>query len=296
MRLEIAICASLCLAAAKAPPPNAGQARASEKLAGKPFPTVPGFRIVEGPTDYAPDHLFEYIDGGADAFLQFDLQNLQTATYASPQKVEVTVDIYHHKDADRAYGMYTQERPMGTTPIAGGIEGYAGADHLELVTGPYYVKLVQAGAKADFALGLFAEKVAAKLGGRRDTPAALKAFPERGKVPRAEKLTAYNFLGHAFLHDGIAVPYQVDGVRFRLFAIRGKDNADVRKMVERYRTLVKLPPDEVAPSGGETLKDPYNGEVLVRWEGPWMWGAVDQSSPQRPQLVNELGRALLGVL
>jgi hypothetical protein len=294
MRLGLALCAGLCLAAAKAPQPSDGQAATPDKLAAKLFPTVPGFRMVEGPTDYAPGNLFEYIDGGADAFLQFDLQGLQTATYANPQKVEVTVDIYRHKDAERAYGMYTQERPMGTTPIAVGVDAYAGADHLELVTGPFYVKLVQAGPKAAFALRLFAERIAAKLGGQHDAPAVLKAFPDRGKLARAEKLAAHNFLGHAFLHDGVAVPYQLDGVRFRLFAIHGQDEADARQMVERYRTLVKVPASEVRPSGSEILKDPYNGEVLLRWQGPWLWGAVDQMSPHRQQLVDELGQGLLG--
>jgi hypothetical protein len=291
MRALLVFWVGLRLAGAQPPQPSEGRT-AAPKL----FPTVPGFRIAQGPTEYSPGNLFEYIDGGADAFLQFDFEDLQTATYLNAQKVEVTVDIYHHKDADRAYGMYTQERPAGSTAIPVGVEGYAGADHLEFVTGPFYVKLVQGGAKADFVLRLFAGKLADRLGGRQSAPAVLAAFPESGKLPRAEKLAAYNFLGHAFLHDGVAVPYQIDGVRFRLFAVRGKDETDARKMVERYRAIAKVNAGEVKPSGSETLKDPYNGEVLLRWSGRWLWGSVDQTSPHRQELVDQLGQRLLGDL
>jgi hypothetical protein len=284
---------ALSLGSTKSPMSDEHHAAAPSRILSKYFPAVPGFRIVQGPTEYAPGNLFEYIDGGADAYLQFDFEDLQTATYLNAQRVEVTVDIYHHRDADRAYGIYSQERPAGSTPIPVGVEGHGGSDHLELVAGPFYVKLVQSGNKAESVLRLFADKVVAKLGGRRSPPAVLAAFPKAGKIPRSEKLAARNFLGHSFLHDGVAVPYQIEGARFRLFAVRGKDEADVRRMVERYRMIGKAPAAEVKPTGAETIQDPYNGEVVLRWGGRWLWGAIDQASPGKAQLVDDLGQAIL---
>jgi hypothetical protein len=289
MRALIVLCATLLLGAT--PPKTAASPSSPEKVRGTAFPDVPGFRVTLGPS-YGPENLFEYIDGGADAFLQFEFEELQTATYLGADKVEVTVDLYRHKNADRAYGMYALERPPGTLPIPVGVEGYAGADHLAFATGAYYVKLVQAGPKGDFVLGRFAEKLARALPGRKTAPAVLAAFPDGGKVPRAEKLAASNFLGHGFLHDGVAVPYKVDGASFRLFAVHGKDGADVRDMVGRYRAVAKAPASEVKPSGGETLKDPYNGEVLLHWSGSWLWGAVDGNAPSRQRLLDDLGRRL----
>lgn len=307
MRVLLALSAALSLASAQAPAPEAKHAAAPEQVVSAWFPAVPGFRVVEGPTAYAPANLFEYIDGGADAFLQFDFEELQTATYLNAKKVEVTVDIYRHKDPERAYGIYTQERPTGSTGIAVGADGYAGQDHLEFVTGPFYVKLVQAGAKDDFVLRRFADKLVDKLGGKRNLPAVLAAFPQDdqgnqgnkddkdnkdGKVPRAEKFAVHNFLGHAFLHDGVAVPYQQGNARFRLFAVRGRDDTDARRMVERYRAVAKQPASPVAPSGNATLNDPYNGEVWLRWSGRWLWGAVDRPPSSAKTLVERLGQAL----
>ena len=278
--------------ATKAPEPAKKRAPPPSPVISKWFPQVEGWKMIAVPTQYTPENLFEYIDGGADAFLQFDFEELVTTSYVNARKVEVTVDIYHHRDAARAFGMYSQERPAGTTPLGVGIEGIAGPDHLEFVAGSFYVKLAQAGGKEASFLRMFADKIAARLPGTREPPAVLKSFPDKGKRARAEKLTARDFLGHAFLHDAAVVPYQIEGAQFRLFAIEGKDEDDVLNMVQRYRAAAKAPASQIEKTGGATLSDPLNGEVLLRWGGRWLWGAVDQPSPHRQALVEELGRNL----
>jgi hypothetical protein len=282
------------------------------------FPKIEGWTISDGPTQYTPDTLFEYIDGGADVFLQFDFQELSAATYGHTRirhdnkrrasrvsddraqtpaaaGAEVRVEIYRHRDATRAFGMYSQERPAGTIALPIGVEGYAGADHLELVVGPYYVKLAQLGGKEPSVLVPFAEKVAAGLPGTRAAPAVLKCFPDAGKRARAEKLTARDFLGQSFLHDAVAVPYQIGTSAFRLFVVEGKDAADARTMVARYRMVGKASDagaDALGSEGTTTVKDPLNGEVVLHWKGRWLWGAVDQTCGERKALIDELGRSL----
>jgi len=256
------------------------------------LPQVAGWKLASPPARYTDENLFEYIDGGAEAFLQFDFQDLVAASYVNAKKIEVTVDIYHHRDADRAFGMYTQERRPGSTKMPGGLEGIAAEDNLQFVAGAYYVKLALPEGGDRSLLPMFARKIAAKIPGRREPPAVLQAFPAKGKQPRAEKLAARDFLGHAFLHDAAAVPYQSDGAHFRLFVVAGKDDSDVRNMVAAYRALAKLAKADVPREGLATLKDPLNGEVLLAWKGRWLWGAVDDPSPQRKTLVDELGRNL----
>jgi hypothetical protein len=303
-------------AAASSPAAPQGEPGALPKTSSL-FPKMAGWKISDSPTTYTPETLFEYIDGGADSFLQFDFQELTSATYgeigaghdksrrssgashdsgrSAAAQVEVTVDIYRHKDTMRAFGMYTQERPSGTTPLPVGIEGYAGQDYLEFVVGPYYVKLVQLGGKGQSILRPFADKLAAGLPGTREAPAVLQVFPDRGKRVRAEKFAARDFLGQPFLHDAVTVPYQIAGANFRLFVVEGKDSADVRTMVQRYRAVAKSSgagADAVGPQGGATVKDPLNGEVVLQWKGRWLWGAVDQSCAERQALIDELGRNL----
>jgi hypothetical protein len=269
----------------------AGPVTATAKL----LPRVDGWKLESAPATYSPDSLFEYVDGGADAFLQFDFEELTSATYvktAKGQKLELVADLYRQRDPARAFGIYSQERRPGSTKMPGPLEGIASPDHLEFIAGDYYVKLaLPAGGDANL-LPMFADKIAANLPGPRAVPAVLASFPAQGKQPRAEKLTARNFLGHTFLHDAAAVPYEVGGARFRLFAVEGKDAADVRAMVTAFRKVAKAPVTEIAGKGAVALKDPLNGEVSLAWSGRWLWGAVDAPSPARQALVDELGRNL----
>jgi hypothetical protein len=316
--VQVGLLAAAALVSAAASKPGTDSNPAAPTAASL-FPKIEGWKISDGPTTYTPETLFEYIDGGAESFLQFDFQDLASASYAQDGvrrgekrkssrasqssdstgagKPEVTVDIYHHRDAVRAFGMYTEERPAGTTLLPIGVEGYAGPDYLEFVVGSYYVKLVQSGGKQPSVLRWFADKLAAGLPGTREAPAVLKCFPDRGKRLRAEKLAARDFLGQSFLHDAVAVPYQVEGATFRLFVVQGKDSAEVRAMVKRYRAVGKSDAggDSVGPQGAATVKDPLNGEVVLQWKGRWLWGAVDQPCAARQALVEELGRNLSGL-
>ena len=98
----------------------------------------------------------------------------------------------------------------------------------------------------------------------------------------------------------ISLPFQVrlssyiliDGKQFRLFAVEGKDESDIRNMVQRYSAIAKSPANDPGKTGSMTLNDPLNGEVLLQWSGRRLWGAVDQPSQRRQALVQELGRNL----
>jgi hypothetical protein len=305
--LAIALVAALGLVAAPGDTPAPPKPALVDLL-----PAMDGWKVSDAPARYTPENLFEYIDGAADLFLRFDFDELATATYENAEKVSVTVDIYRHRDALGAFGVYSQERPAGSAPLGLGADAWAGPEgSLQMVAGPYYVKLVQLGGRGRPLARVFAEKVAARVAGGSELPAVLGCFPEKGKRPRAEKVAMKGFLGHAFLHAGFTAPYEIDGARFRLFAIQGSDAKDVGEMVRRWLALAKVVPARAdgasgtasgAPAersdtaeGGATVKDPLNGEVLLRWKGGWIWGAVDDSSRSRKPLADELGRSLLAL-
>jgi hypothetical protein len=79
----VALLAILVAAASQEAGPKSAPGRPSE--ASSLFPKIGGWRLSDGPTTYSPETLFEYIDGGAESFLQFDFQELASATYVSDE-------------------------------------------------------------------------------------------------------------------------------------------------------------------------------------------------------------------
>ncbi len=269
------------LAAASADPPAAR------------LPVIDGWTLA--PVEvYGPQDLFEYINGAADAFLHQDFVELVAAEYLGPKAAVVTVDLYRHRDARRAWGIYSQERSPHGTPLALGVEGSIADDHLEVVVGAVYLKLTGRGGAGRQAMQTVAERVVGALPGTRESPAVIAAFPAAGKVARSEVLLARNVLGHGFLRDGAVAAYEIGGARFRVFAIDGGDAAAARAMLTAYLSLggVTRAP---GPTGSVVLTDPLNGEVELHWRGRWLWGAVDAPAAVRAALVKELGARLAAV-
>ena len=95
-----------------------------------------------------------------------------------------------------------------------------------------------------------------------------------------------------FLHDAVAVPYELGGAKFRLFAVRGRDAADARDMITRFMRLAGQNGTTPAAAGSATLSDPLNGRVSLGWQGRWVWGAVDHPPPASAPLLERLGARL----
>jgi hypothetical protein len=184
------------------------------------------------------------------------------------------------------------ERPTSSRPLPIGIEGHGARDYLEFVVGSYYVKVLLANGKDPALLRAVADGVAAVLPGTHAPPPVLACFPAAGRVPRAEKLAAREFLGRSFLHDAVAVPYEIGAAKFRLFALRGRDEADARDMVTRFARVGGAPGATPGAAGRATLSDPVNGRVILHWKGRWVWGAVDNPPPQSAPLLDQLGARL----
>jgi hypothetical protein len=287
-----------CSSAPPAPPrvatPPSRPATGATPTKVTPFipPEISGFHRKEAPATYGPETLYEYINGAADGFLAFDFEELTAVAYVHPSKAEVSVEVYRHRTAERAYGAYAMERPAGSLALPVGIEGYGGRDYLQFVLGPYYVKLALVDSK-DFALlRAVADGVAGVLPGPRDPPPVLKCFPLAGRLVRAEKFAARDFLGRGFLHDAVAVPYELAGSKFRLFAVRGRDATDAREMVTRYLRVSGDRGSTSGVTGSTTVNDPVNGSVLLHWKDRWVWGAVDNPPPSSAPLLEQLGTRL----
>jgi hypothetical protein len=102
----------------------------------------------------------------------------------------------------------------------------------------------------------------------------LEAFPTAGKVDHSERFMLNDFLGHEFLHSAYVADYKLDGQNFQLFVMCAASEAAARVMLERYAALDKGGPGPGVRPGTRTIDDPYNGPILVSWQGQYICGST----------------------
>jgi hypothetical protein len=222
------------------------------------FPQMSGWK-QDGKTQvFSPRTLYEYINGAADLYLAYEFQDLHVAEYRGEKKAGVTVEIYRHKDAIQAFGIYSQERLANAKFLDIGAQGYHEPNVLNFLAGPYYVKIngFNTGEDDEKVLMPFAKRVEEILGEKTSLPPILSSFPGEGKKKNSEKFISKNFLGYSFFHSGYTADYEV----------------------EKY--LKQTGNEGQKPSEGTyRLKDTYHGEVDLIWKGKSIWGIVDLKDP-----------------
>ena len=240
------------------------------------FPEIEGWKETGPVRTYAPNNLFDYIDGAADLYLTYDFQELLVQEYQNEEKATVVVEIYRHPNPLQAFGIYSQERLPGGNFVEVGVQGYIDAGVLNFLAANYYVKIssYEAGEKEKDILLTFARTIAANLGEKGGFPATLSAFPGDGKKNNSEKFIKRDFLGYSFLHSGFTADYETGGNKFQLFVIEGADEKDRLHMLQTYMQKRGSSLENPA-EGGAAVLDPYHGVIEFRWRGNHIWGILN---------------------
>jgi hypothetical protein len=242
---------------------------------------------------YAPENLYEHIDGAAENFLSYDFRQLAVQTYTNQRKQTLNAEIYFHGMPENAFGIYGSEKPLAGDYLAIGSQGYAEEGVLNFISGAFYVKLngFDLGPDGKAILTSLAEKIAHAIGGENVLPEMLKAFPADGKIPNSERFFLNNFLGHEFLHSAYTADYDSKEGKFQLFIMQAGDEAEARAMLQRYAALEKGKPARDIRPGELTIEDPYNGPIRLSWRGTRIWG-INGRSPSAAGHLAAIGRNL----
>ena len=95
---------------------------------------VAGWTRKDPPRTFVSTQLWEYMDGGADVYLDHGFRKVHTVEMTREKK-DVLIDVFEFGSVDQAFGMYAQERPATPSPVAVGTEGYAQGNTLAFYHG-----------------------------------------------------------------------------------------------------------------------------------------------------------------
>ena len=258
------------------------------------FGDIPGWKMSSDILTFDTENLFEYINGAADSYIDFDFQKLQVAEYSGEKQSYIMVEIYEFPTPIQSFGIYARERPLDGTFEKIGSQGYWEYSSFNFFKGRYYVKVNGSGITDGVLVSLrdFAKSVSVNLPGESSMPAILDCFPMDGKIAHSEKLIPKNFLGHSFLHSAFTSDYEKDEMTFRLFIIELDEKEKCRKMVSEFLAVNGMKMKRI-DEGGYTIIDKYNGEIRLRWKGNYNWGILDfEDEGSREEYLDKVGALL----
>jgi hypothetical protein len=263
--------------------------------------SVPGWVWQGEPRSYAPDNLYEYIDGAADLFLAYGFQEAAVADYqrAGDEGHWIIVEIYDMGAPLHAFGIYTAERPPHVKRFDAGAQAYQADGMVALWRGRYYAKvlLVQGNdAQAQRSLAALTGRL---LPGSLEMPAELKRLPAEGRERGSERYTRVGALGHKFLTDAVSADYAVGKTKATLniadLASPEKAAEALGKLRDFERRSGKNLADAAALGrGGFTARDSFYGELAAAQQGRFVVIAVSEKA-DRASVSDLVKRAAAGL-
>jgi hypothetical protein len=235
---------------------------------GVDFPQVEGWTRTGDVRVYDADTLWEYIDGAAELFVEYDVQTCRTADLASEDLV-VTVDIYDMGTPLNAFGIFSRERPEGGAPLPEATEA--------VVSPPYQALLLKGGTYAKVNVvegeltaatgGALLEAIARTLPGEAAYPSQLELLPQEGRVAGSEGYQTQGFLGLSELTHCLYAEYSDEGgQRWQGFVVLPEAGSSLDSVWDGL--------------AGEWESLEHDGETLLHREIPYRGLAGLRRTPQ----------------
>jgi hypothetical protein len=199
---------------------------------GSDFPEVNGWAQTGEVRTFDADNLWEYINGAAELFVEYDVQTCRTADLNSGD-LTVTVDLYDMSTPLNAFGIFVRERPLAGAPLPNATEATVSPPYQALMLkGATYVKVNAIEGELDEASGRqLLEALAAALPGRTTYPAELGLLPEAGRIAGSEGYKREAFLGLTELNRCLYAEYAGEGAEtyqgFVVLPLEGSSPASV---------------------------------------------------------------------
>lgn len=116
--------------------------------------TVQGWVKSSETRTFEASHLWEYIDGDADKYIQAGVVKTLTSDYRFNNKVDATADVYGMAKPEGAKKIYDSESAAESQPVDIGEAGRLSKGSLTFHQGPYFVRVVAYEDSAEVAKAL----------------------------------------------------------------------------------------------------------------------------------------------
>jgi hypothetical protein len=207
------------------------------------------WKRVDNPLIYAAENLYDFIDGGAEIFLEYGFQKVISQEYQN-KDLTIIATIYQMDNEVSAFGIFSDNRSARFKNITIGNGGFRTDYSLNFWQYNYYI-VVESFQKSPLisdALVKFSKLISRKINQKAEKLTVLSLLPERGLVKESIKLVkgilainnTYYFTEKDIfqLRDGdigLFADYNTDGQNTRLFLIKYESESKAQAVFVRIQ-------------------------------------------------------------
>ncbi len=264
---------------------------------------APGWVMDMEPARYTPNNLFEYIDGEAELYNDYQFAEMATAAYVLQGDASETfsVDVYDMGTPLNAFGIYSSYRRPELQFEAIGEEAIVSDLNIRFYRGRHYVQ-VNGGALTPVVKAAM-RKVAVQIASAipaAEQPAELKLLPAESQVPHSLKYMRKGFMGQEAFTSGLQAKYVLPAGECTAFLVLKESNASAMAAFKKYRDSVaergKVQSYVEANGTARLIANvPYQGNILAAVHEGYIAGVSGyEKQPEAEELLTnvlaELGK------
>jgi|GEM_PF-4079130 hypothetical protein len=172
--------------------------------------TVGDAVATAAPEQYASNHLYEYIDGGADVYMEAGLKTCTVREYRGLRNkgAEFEIAVFEMGSPLYSFGLFRQLHESRSHAV--GTESAAEPLRVSFWKSSLYAEVIDKSSKpvADSALASLAKAVAGRVPGDTHVPGEFRLLPKAGKISGSEQYRKSGFLSRSFLNNVISAEYK----------------------------------------------------------------------------------------
>ena len=102
-----------------------------------------GFKKTYGPNFYGKDSIYDYVDGGADKYLDLGFVEVMAFEIENVKNTEekLIIDIFNMQESKNAEALFQKEKSGSPQKIEGGLSAVLSENMVQFAKDKYYVKI-----------------------------------------------------------------------------------------------------------------------------------------------------------
>jgi len=244
---------------------------------------------------YDPDNLYEYINGEAEHYNDYNFVEMVTASHSrvEDQYASFTIDIYDMGSPLNAFGIYSSHRRPELTFESIGEEAIVSELNVMFYKGRFFVQ-VSAGSMEEIvtsAIRKQAEQLASRIEATAP-PAELTLLPVEGQIPHTLEFLASGLLAQAAFRNAMEASFNLPSGICKAFIVLKEDEESSLAALNQFReSLVRQ--GQFTEQGG--AGDPsnliadtqYYGKIIAVSYSRYVVGVVEFSEQNDAKVLLE---------